>query len=88
MGLSALNGQRCDYNFIQYRHCDCCGSENEHVVHYFLDCPHYSATRRTLIHDELGTLIKSPGYCVNTENQETKTNLTNVLLHGHPELVV
>ena len=35
MGLSALNAQRKQYNFINYNNCPLCGNKPEDTIHFF-----------------------------------------------------
>ena len=81
MGLSALKSQRNDYHLILDSRCDKCGAPKEDTVHYFQDCPGYSAIRKTL-KDEVEPLLFPLGITVNTENSDEKNDLTYIYLHG------
>ena len=76
MGLSALNDQRADYSVIDDRCCPRCDALNENVLHFFLDCPHYSAIRLVIL-DKLERLLHPSGIQVITENPAAKRNLIN-----------
>ena len=82
MGLSALNWQRTQYHLIENASCNKCHNRKEDVTHYFLECPHYSAQRGTMIR-ELGQLLQPAGITPTS----TKNNvLINIVLHGCPIL--
>ena len=85
MGLSALNSQRADYSFIDHRNCPRCRAPREDIMHFFLECPHYSVTRGKLIR-ELGHLLQPAGVAAHTHNQTEKDLLISTILHGHPSL--
>ena len=81
MGLSALNSQIANYNFIENCTCSRCGAPNEDEVHFFIDCPHYTAIRGTLMR-QLGCLLQPMGVAVNVQSTHDKRTLTNKILHG------
>ena len=81
LGLSALNGQRYDYNLIDNSICLRCGSECEDVIHYFMDCPRYAVPRIKLL-EELSCLLQPSGVDVYADKQVT----TNIILNGSNDL--
>ena len=82
MGLSALNHQRRQYNFIDYDICPKCNVEKEDVSHFFLRFPHYAAQRITFI-GELGQPLQPAGISPKNINFNV---LSNIILHGCPIL--
>ena len=49
LGLSALNFQRFQYNFVDNMSCDNCGARREDAAHILFHCPAYAVPRQTLI---------------------------------------
>ena len=49
LGLSALNFQRFQYNFVDNMSCDKCGVRREDAAHFLFHCPAYDVSRQTLI---------------------------------------
>ena len=49
LGLSALNFQRFQYNFVDNMSCDKCGARGEDAAHLLFHCPAYAVPRQTLI---------------------------------------
>ena len=89
MGLSALNAQRFDYNLIDYKNCQC-GSLSEDPVHFFINCPLYTAPRQILLGDTEHILIE---FSLIIEDQPNILNhnvlsrsLVNLFMFGNKNL--
>ncbi len=77
MGLSALNGHRHRYHFIDSSKCVNCNSPLENPQHYFLDCPLYAAQRQALFANLANIPVTFP------ISPNDKISFTKLLLTGN-----
>jgi hypothetical protein len=79
MGLSALNYHRFTYNFIDSPKCTRCNTNSdETLIHFFLECPSYAASRLPLL-SALRNLL--PFNIVQNQNFLVKS-----MIFGNPSL--
>ena len=86
MGLSGLEHQRHRYHMIQESTCDECGNL-EDEIHFFVDCPAYTAPRNKMLRNVAALLAPGVHYSVLIpDNRADSLLLTNTLLCGSKEL--
>ena len=86
MGLSALNQQRHQYNFIPHASCNSCNYGNEDAVHYLLECPTYQLARTNLLRS-VDPIITDIFQDINDlVNRRSKERLIQIMLNGDQRL--
>ena len=87
MGLSALNAQRKNYNFINFSDCPLCGHTPEDTIHYLLKCPNHAIHRANLMR-AIATILNHsmPGLNTNPMSNREFKALNEVLLCGSVNL--
>ena len=90
LGLSGLNSHRHKFRFIPNNLCPTCGMRNENPVHYFFDCPTYTAQRVQMLHLLNNCLTDDNKYLLNYRNNNEKKILLKMLLNfeeGKTEII-
>jgi hypothetical protein len=86
MGLSALNQHRWKYNYIRDTTCPSCNHRHEDIVHFFLECPTYQASRQNLMQSVrlfVGDILPD---IHRLQTRRAKETLINILLRGDDRL--
>lgn len=83
MGLSALNYQRKQYNFIDDDSCPNCGISPEDTIHFFLQCPSFAAERNILLRDIADLFaVNLPHLDIKSSIPRIQRLIVNILLSG------
>jgi hypothetical protein len=85
LGLSGLKSQRFDYNHVDNRRCDFCGSTKDDPMHYLLQCSVF-ATMHTTMLNWISDLYQSKNINLDLRRTIVQKELVKCMLHGDKRL--